>query len=308
MTANEPVLLVTGAAGRLGRFLRHTPPPGWRLRLTDLPSALAHAHDGRPADGGNGQGPHADRLSPLDVTDREAVTAACEGADAVLHLGGIATNAPETRDLLIPVNIGGTRNVLDAAARTGARTVVLAGSNHAVGFHPRTPGTLLPDTVGPWPDSLYGVTKATMEHLGRHHADQHGGSVVLLRIGSCFERPTVPRALSTWLSPGDFCRLVDAALRSPATGYRAVWGVSANTRRWWSTSGGDALGYTPLDDAETYAAALGVPPEAPARTAGAPHVTQAPHAPAPDATRRTPGAPSAAAPETVGGSRPATQL
>jgi uronate dehydrogenase len=259
MTPVQPLLLVTGAAGRLGAFLRRHPPRGWRLRLTDLAVPDPVRAEDRRRSRGDAPVPQP-RWSVLDVTDRAAVTAACEGADAVLHLGGVATNAPATRDLLVPVNIGGTRNVLDAAARAGLRKVVLAGSNHAAGFHRRTPGELLPDDVEPWPDSLYGVTKATMEMLGRHHADQHGADVVLLRIGSCFERPTAPRALSTWLSPGDFCRLVEAALRARGTGFTPVWGVSANTRRWWSSAGGDALGYAPRDDAEIHADALGVPP------------------------------------------------
>jgi hypothetical protein len=32
-----------------------------------------------------------------------------------------------------------------------------------------------------------------------------------------------------------------------------VWGVSANTRRWWSTAGGDAIGFWPQDNAERFA-------------------------------------------------------
>jgi uronate dehydrogenase len=247
MKPTSPTLLVTGAAGMLGRFLTHRPPEGWRLRLTDLTV---------PAD------PYAEfRATPpagvswgrLDVTDREQTAAAGEGIDAILHLGGVSNNAAATRDRLIPVNVDGTNNVLDAAARAGVRRVLIASSNHAVGFRRRTADVPLPDDVACWPDSLYGMTKAAMEALGRLHADQYGTQVVLLRIGSCFERPTSPRMLSTWLSPADFCRLVDAALRAPVTGCRPVWGVSANTRRWWSASGGDALGYRPMDDAEVFA-------------------------------------------------------
>jgi hypothetical protein len=77
--------------------------------------------------------------------------------------------------------------------------------------------------------------------------------VVALRIGACFPTPPEDWALANWLSFGDAARLIEAALSAPAPGYAIVWGISANTRRWWSTAGGDALGYRPEDDAETYA-------------------------------------------------------
>ncbi|KIF78258.1 hypothetical protein QR77_39675 [Streptomyces sp. 150FB] len=247
MKPTPPTLLVTGAAGMLGRFLTRRPPEGWRLRLTDL-TVPADPHPEFPE-----TPPAGVTWQRLDVTDREQTAAACRGVDAILHLGGVSNNAAATRDRLIPVNVGGTSNLLDAAAHAGVRRVLIASSNHAVGFRRRTTGEPLPDDVDCRPDSLYGVTKAAMEALGTFHADQYGTEVVLLRIGSCFERPTSPRMLSTWLSPADFCRLVEASLRAPVAGCRPVWGVSANTRRWWSTSGGDALGYRPLDDAETFA-------------------------------------------------------
>ncbi|WUH89225.1 hypothetical protein OG900_03115 [Streptomyces sp. NBC_00433] len=108
--------------------------------------------------------------------------------------------------------------------------------------------------------------------LGGFYADRYGTEVVLLRIGSCFERPASVRMLSTWLSPDDFCRLVGAALRAPVSGCVPVWGVSANTRRWWSTEGGDAPGYHPRDDAEAFASAVPAEPSAgpvaPAETVG----------------------------------------
>lgn len=68
--------------------------------------------------------------------------------------------------------------------------------------------------------------------------------------------------LSTWLSPGDWVRLVRASLEAEVHGTRFVWGVSANTRRWWSTAGGDAIGFRPEDDAEAFGGLFpGEPPE-----------------------------------------------
>jgi len=103
------------------------------------------------------------------------------------------------------------------------------------------------------PDSLYGASKAAGEALCRFYADKFSIDVICLRIGSCFDVPSNLRMLATWLSPADFVRLTAAALMTPLSGFRLVWGVSANTRRWWSTEGGKAIGFHPEDDAERFA-------------------------------------------------------
>lgn len=237
-------VLITGAAGRIGGFLRpRLRAPGRRLRLLDIAPLP-------------GVDPAAEEVVTASVTDWGAMRRACDGVDAVVHLGGLAGDAawPD----VLHTNVDGTWCVLDAARAAGVRRVVLAGSNHAVGFVPRR-AEPLPDGEPPRPDTFYGVSKVAMEALGSLYADRHGMDVVCLRIGTCLERPADVRGLSTWLSPGDAARLVDAALTVPAPAFRVVWGVSANTRRWWSTAGGDAIGYHPQDDAEAFAAELGAP-------------------------------------------------
>jgi hypothetical protein len=89
--------------------------------------------------------------------------------------------------------------------------------------------------------------------MGRLYHDRFGMDVVVLRIGTCSPEPPSVRALATWLSYDDCGRLVEAALTAPSPGFRQVWGVSANTRRWWSLAEGEAIGYHPQDDAEVYA-------------------------------------------------------
>ncbi|WP_430782802.1 NAD-dependent epimerase/dehydratase family protein [Actinoplanes sp. G11-F43] len=218
---------MTGADGRIGRMLR-TRLSGHDLRLSDLR-------------GGDG-------VDRLDVTDGAAVERAARGADAILHLGGIA--GEDSFESLLTANVRGTEQVLAAAYRAGVPRVILASSNHAAGMYRREPD--LPDDVPARPDSYYGWSKAAMEALGRLHHDRHGTHVVCLRIGRCADRPATVRDLSVWLSPDDMARLVEASLT--ATGHRLVWGVSANTRRWWSDAGGRAIGFHPADDAEKWAA------------------------------------------------------
>jgi len=230
---------MTGAAGRIGTMLRpRLARPGRVLRLLDVAPLAAPA------------GP-AEESVTASVTDMAAMTAACAGADAVIHLGGIP--AEDAWAPILDVNINGTYTVFEAARRAGVPRVVFASSNHAVGFAPRE-SFPVPDGASPVPDTYYGVSKAAGEALGVMYAHRYGIDAICVRILSCFDRPASPRMLATWLSPDDAGRLFEVCLTAAAPGFRVVYGVSANTRGGWvSLDAARALGYEPRDDAEAYA-------------------------------------------------------
>lgn len=238
-TTLPPSVLVTGANGRLGSILcTDLEASGWHVRrLVRRPSERWQADE-----------------VVASVTDLGAMEAACAGMDGVVHLAGLSGTGYEWADY-VDTNINGTWTVLEAARRSGVRRVALASSNHEVGYVRR--GLVdLPAHLQPRPDSLYGVSKATGEALGSYYADQHGLETTSLRIGSCFPVPTSGRMLATWLSRADFQRLVVAALTGPWPEHLPVWGISRNTRRWWSLEAGERIGYLPQDDAEAYAGGL----------------------------------------------------
>jgi uronate dehydrogenase len=238
--AAVPTILITGAAGRIGTMLRpRLAGEGRTLRLLDIAELTA------------GPGEEAIRAS---VTDLDAMTAACQGADAVVHLAGIATEGPWPE--ILQVNIQGTYVAFEAARRAGVPRVVFASSNHAVGFSPRADFPV-PDYAFPAPDTYYGVAKVTGEGLAGLYYYRYGLDAICIRILTCFETPPSLRALATWLSPDDAGRLFEACLTAPAPGFRVVFGVSANTRGGWvSLAEARALGYEPRDDAEVFAAEL----------------------------------------------------
>jgi uronate dehydrogenase len=225
-------VVITGAAGRIGRCLMDgLPGAGHDVRGIDLVAA-------------------GDRVVVADLAgDPAALAGLMDGADAVVHLAAIAAET----DVMTAVDshIGLTQRVLEAAVDHGVPRVVYASSNHAVGFTPRAP--MLRVETRARPDSFYGFGKASCEALCSLYHDRHGLAVACLRIGSFRERPTTRRHLSTWLSPGDTVRLVDACLRSPDLGFAIVYGISHNTRRWWDLGPARALGYEPGDDAERWA-------------------------------------------------------
>jgi uronate dehydrogenase len=234
-------VLVTGGAGRIARDLRAR--LGRPLRLLDLAPVAPSERDD---------------VVRGDLCALETVVVACAGVDAIVHLGGIATEAPFAD--LLRVNVDGTRTVLEAAHRAGVPRVVLASSIHAAGFY-RRPGSRptpagvagpdgpdgLPAGSPPRPDSYYGWSKAAMESLGSLYADRFGLTVLALRIGAWSDPPADPRHRDTWVSPDDGARLVAACLDAPVSGFRVLWAVSANPRRWLSIVEGRSLGHVPRD-------------------------------------------------------------
>lgn len=248
-------VLLTGAAGLVGTMLRERLPGyGYELRLLDVV----------PVEGGA-------KAVTADIRDPGALSDAVRGAEAVVHLAGIPTEAPFPQ--ILDTNIDGTYRVYEAARAAGVRRIVFASSNHAVGFTPRpvpsprpgSPGTgatghpapePVPVSTPVRPDTYYGLSKVFGEALASLYADKYGVETVSLRIGSCCPEPSTVRMLGTWLSPGDCARLVHAALTAPDVGHTIVYGISANTRAWWDLTAARALGYEPRDDSERYAARL----------------------------------------------------
>jgi uronate dehydrogenase len=237
-------ILLTGAAGGIGTLMRpRLARPDRELRLLDI-ARMPPPEPGERVE-----------LVTASVTDLDAMTQACSDVDIVIHLGGLSLEAPWPDTL--EININGSYTVLEAARRAGTGRVILASSNHAVGFR-RLDGVQVPDYAFPRPDTHYGVSKVAMEALGSLYHDRYGLDVIAIRIGSCFERPRDERMLNTWLSPDDCARLLEAAMWVPAPGFRVVWGVSANTRALFCLDEARALGYEPKDDSEPFAE--GIPP------------------------------------------------
>lgn len=231
-------MLITGAAGQMGVMLRQRlAAPGRVLRLLDLAEITA--------------GP-GEEVVQADVRDLAAMTAACSGACAVIHLAGIAREAPW--DQIAAVNINGTQVMFEAARRAGVGRVIFASSNHAVGFTSREQFPAA-DYAFPAPDSFYGVSKAAGEALGAMYHHRHGMDVICVRILTCAQTPPTVRSLSTWLSPDDAGRLFEACLTAARPGFRVIYGVSRNTRGGWaSLAEAASLGFEPRDDAEAFAA------------------------------------------------------
>lgn len=130
-------VLVTGAAGSIGRAISPLLESGWDLQLSDV-----EPHDGAPH-----------HVAALDVTDVDACRTAFSGVDAVVHLAGVPD--PEASwEQLLPANVIGTHQVAEAAMDCGVRRLVLASSLQAVSGYPDVRQSRASDA--PRPANLYG--------------------------------------------------------------------------------------------------------------------------------------------------------
>lgn len=234
MLLSEQVWVLTGAAGKVGSVLRE----GLHLVVGSLRLLDLAPINSQPGD-------TATTSATVDVTDLAALEEQVTGADGVLHLAAIADEA-DFHDL-VGVNVVGTYNIFEAARRVGVRRVVYASSNRVTGMYPVSARVDAQQPVRP--DGYYGWSKAAGESLGRLYADKFGLEVVCMRIGSFEPAPTEPRHLSTWLSPRDAVAAFRAAMSAPDITFRVFYAVSANQHQWWDLRDGQALGFSPQDDA-----------------------------------------------------------
>jgi len=231
-------ILITGAAGQIGRALRGGLRGAYPLlRLLDV-APLGAAAEG-------------EETVTADIRDMAAVEKATTGIDCVVHLAGQSTEAGWDR--VLPLNIEGCYNVFEAARKSGTKRIVFASSNHAIGFHRRE--RFIDDQVLPRPDSRYGVSKVFGEALGRLYADKYGMSVACLRIGTFVEpdRPRDARQLLTWISHRDMVQLVRRCIDHAHYHFVVIYGVSNNLRSRWDNTNAKFLGYRPEDDSEKFA-------------------------------------------------------
>ncbi len=162
---------ITGASGRLGSYLLHA-LADHDLRAVDLAAPPNHQIDFQMA----------------DLRDLDALTAALQGVEVVVHLGGIDRSVAIDDAATMQVNVIGTWNLFEASRRAGVRRVIHCSSNSVTGLdhtNPTMPPCYLPiDESHPLhPTDAYALSKRCGEQVATSFA-QRGLEVLVLR--PCF--------------------------------------------------------------------------------------------------------------------------
>ena len=269
---------ITGSSGILGsRLYAALQANGWEvvgLGLADFVSQGGPRRDGA-AETNRGL---------IDVEcDLAEACPSLEGYTHIVHLAGVGSPDASFEDVHRG-NVVATKNVLEAAKRSGSvRRVVLASTNHVQTGRCMAsggPGTLDHPNQDPtrwWspiephdefePDSFYAASKVHMEMLGKLYGKTwQCFEVVALRIGWClYDDPTELAGTqfesylrAMWLSRRDWVGFATAAMTAPidATyhGYIVAHAVSNNpTGLFDMEKSTRLLGYTPQDSSGNFA-------------------------------------------------------
>jgi uronate dehydrogenase len=229
-------VLITGAAGYIGRRLSRALEQDHDLRLADLATPPGDA-----------------RWVRLDVTQPADVAEAVQGVDAVLHLAVASGHEGDYEDdafnqQRFDVNVKGTRNVLEAARRASVRRFVFTSSLMVVWGYP--PPAWVPGDAPARPVGTYAVTKQMGELLCQHYAQAFGMSVVCLRIPKPIDLADpawkAQRIRPQWIAFPDLLQAYRQALTAPGIGFEIVTVVGQSSRRRWDLARAEQLlGYRP---------------------------------------------------------------
>ena len=164
-------VLVTGASGAIGRpvcaFLAGR---GHAVRRFDRSPAGAPARDG--------VAPGPDDVRG-ELGDLGALTGACAGIEAIVHLAAVPDDAPFEQ--LVPSNVVGLYHLLDAARQHSVPRVVLASSVQ-VAWH-RAAGDPRRTSMHVEPTNHYALTKVWAEQMGEMYARKFPMAIIAARIG-----------------------------------------------------------------------------------------------------------------------------
>ena len=251
-------LVVTGCCGRLGRT------------VASHLATMGEVH-------GIDRSPRPEGLSDavvhhqLELSDTAGLATIMAGASFVVHLAACPDDAPFER-VLLPTNVVGSMNVLNACRDARVERVVVASSGKVHAGHAGSLPVRLSDM--PTPVCNYGATKLLVEGAAQAFAVATGTPTIAIRFAWCPRLPSDVAAMKAatafgmganeFVSPADAARCVAAALMCskqqlegashPPNGsvpYAAFFcqsnPVDANAARFDMVPTAELLGFTPAD-------------------------------------------------------------
>lgn len=192
-------VVVTGASGRLGRTVsalllaQHIEVIGLDIQAGTTPEVSWVCGD---------------------LCNLGHVFGALAGAEAVIHLGAIASPQGRPPEVVYLNNIMAQFNVFEAAARIGIQRVVSASSISAYGFpfqHRWSEPLYFPlDEQHPLlPQDAYGLSKANGEEIAAAYARRGAGTSISMRISTIVDDSDIQALLAkVRLRPADYAAVL----------------------------------------------------------------------------------------------------
>lgn len=113
-----------------------------------------------------------------DLTDAASVRRAMDGVEVVYHIAATYREAGQPASAYRAINIGGTKNVLEAAKNAGVRRVVHCSTGGVHGHIAHPPA----NEEAPFnPGDVYQETKLAAERMAREYGELDGLDVVVAR-------------------------------------------------------------------------------------------------------------------------------
>lgn len=238
MSNDRKTILVTGAAGNVGRALRPYLRERYQLRLFDLAPI---------------QDLVGDECSMVgDMTRADDVLHAVDGVDGIIHLA-CAHGTGIDFDSTVKPNYHAPLYLLEAAAKHRVGRFIFASSHHVLGQY-RADSAEVFDNLPVAPDSYYGMSKVFGEAACATYAHRFGMAVTVIRIGNADPRVSDARRLRIWVSARDLAQLVDIGLSNDQIRYEVLYGVSESPKPLFSNARARELGYLPQDNAQDFLA------------------------------------------------------
>jgi len=210
------IILITGSAGRIGQaVVAELLGRGYTLRGFDRVKT-----------------PGLTNSVVGDIADAKAVLQAVAGVEMILHLAATPDDADFMTELL-PNNIIGIYNIMEAARLNGARRVVLSSSGQVNWWQRMAQQWPVRVEDPPSPRYWYAAAKVFAESIGRGYSETHGLSVIAVRLGFCprntahFQEVVHSEwAQDVYLSPGDAGRFFACAVEAQNVPFAIVFATS----------------------------------------------------------------------------------
>jgi nucleoside-diphosphate-sugar epimerase len=128
-----------------------------------------------------------------DITDRDAVVAAAQGCEAIIHSAAVLGGSEQVLDEQRATNVDGAAHVFDAAEAHGIRAVALSTTTF---FRHDSPLTETSPVVDEPSDDPYTVTKAAAFAEAMRRVERGTDIVVVVSGGAFGPGLSVPRAMA----------------------------------------------------------------------------------------------------------------